>query len=146
MTLNEGGSSSSAGRNPSIREDPFYAHAVQDERLAKFVSCKLTYIQYANMAWMVEQGFEFPHDLEAQGVNTLELNGKIYPSLVREFYANFQFKDGKHLSVVKGKLFSLDESLFLEVGGLTCDGSPLGYCSNELWNSYDTLLKYINLA
>ncbi|KAF1884496.1 hypothetical protein Lal_00028373 [Lupinus albus] len=95
------------------------------------------------MAWMVDKGFEFPHGLEVQGVNAfLELNGNIYPSLIRGFYANFQYKDEKYLSVVKGKLFSLDDGLFLEVGGLTYDGSSLGDCSYELWNSYDIIEMY----
>ncbi|KAF1889011.1 hypothetical protein Lal_00042980 [Lupinus albus] len=139
----EGGSSSGAGRYPSLRGDPFYAPTVQARSLAKVVNYKITYIRYNEMVWMLEQGFEFSHGLEAQGVNTfLQLNSKIYLSLVREFYANFQFKDGKYLSVVKGKLFSLDESFFLEVGGWTCDRSPLGDCSDELWNSYDTIELY----
>ncbi|KAF1877963.1 hypothetical protein Lal_00049357 [Lupinus albus] len=39
-------------------------------------------------------------------------------------------------------LVRLDESFLLEVGGLTCDGSPLRDCSDELWNSYDTFEMY----
>ncbi|KAF1870598.1 hypothetical protein Lal_00025896, partial [Lupinus albus] len=54
----------------------------------------------------------------------------------REFYSNFQFKDDAYVSLVKGKLFTLDEDLVLQVGGLTIDGSPLDDCNDELWNSY----------
>ncbi|KAF1891904.1 hypothetical protein Lal_00016935, partial [Lupinus albus] len=43
----------------------------------------------------------------------------------REFYNNFHFKDGAYVSLVKGKLFTLDEDLFLQVGCLTSDRSPL---------------------
>ncbi|KAF1896245.1 hypothetical protein Lal_00018524 [Lupinus albus] len=66
--------------------DPYYAPALQAKRLAKFANRKLTYTRYVDMAWMVEQSFEFPHGLEAQWVNIfLELNGKIYPSLIMDF-------------------------------------------------------------
>ncbi|KAF1894480.1 hypothetical protein Lal_00043644 [Lupinus albus] len=35
--------------------------------------------------------------LEAQGtVQFMELKGQVYPALVREFYANFRYKDGKY--------------------------------------------------
>ncbi|KAF1896051.1 hypothetical protein Lal_00033439 [Lupinus albus] len=47
---------------------------------------KLTYVRYADISWLVEQGFQFPHKLETQGANPfIELHGKIYPSLIREF-------------------------------------------------------------
>ncbi|KAF1870860.1 hypothetical protein Lal_00030170, partial [Lupinus albus] len=66
----------------------------------------------------------------------------IYPSLIWEFNANFQFKDSAYVSLVKVKLFTLDDDLFFQVVGLTSDGSPLGYCNDELWNSYDTEEMY----
>ncbi|KAF1890023.1 hypothetical protein Lal_00025354 [Lupinus albus] len=63
----------------SLVEDPYYTPPMQVERLAKFM----------------EYGFQFPLELEVQEANTfLELHGNIYPSLVREFYGNFQYKDG----------------------------------------------------
>ncbi|KAF1862150.1 hypothetical protein Lal_00026669 [Lupinus albus] len=42
---------------------------------------------------MVQHVFEFPHELEAQGVN---------------------FKYGAYISLVKGKVFTLDEDMFLQ--------------------------------
>ncbi|KAF1865947.1 hypothetical protein Lal_00041728 [Lupinus albus] len=148
-TEDEGASSSGVGRNPSVRGEPFYAPSLQAEIMAMFVICKLTYIRFSNMVCMVEQGFDFPDGLEAQGVNTfLELNGNIYPSLIREFYANFQFKDENYFGVVKGKLFTVDESVFLEVGGLAYYRSPILYLQDEIWNLdyasrlYESCLRY----
>ncbi|KAF1877022.1 hypothetical protein Lal_00033575 [Lupinus albus] len=77
--------------NPSSVSDPFYADNLQTERLTKFLSRKPTYIRYANMTWLAEEGFRFSHELEAQGATKfLELKCCVYPSLIREFYANFQ--------------------------------------------------------
>ncbi|KAF1891326.1 hypothetical protein Lal_00016957 [Lupinus albus] len=93
--------------------------------------------------WYAKQDFQFPLELEAQGANTfMELNVNIFPSLVWEFYRNFQYKDGKYVNFVKGKLTTLNEELFQEVGGLASDGSPLGDCNSELWNSYDSTKMY----
>ncbi|KAF1859118.1 hypothetical protein Lal_00000946 [Lupinus albus] len=44
--------------------------------------------------------------------------------------------------MVRGKLITLDEDLFLEVGRLSNDGSPLGDYENELWNSFDPMDMY----
>ncbi|KAF1859159.1 hypothetical protein Lal_00000990 [Lupinus albus] len=58
--------------------------------LAKFQGRKHNYIHYANISWMVEQGFEFPQSLEVQGANTfLDMSGKTYPTLIREFLLQF---------------------------------------------------------
>ncbi|KAF1881722.1 hypothetical protein Lal_00032193 [Lupinus albus] len=73
---------------------------------------------------------------------TLQETGKIYPSLVREFYSNFQYKDGVYMSIVSGKLITLDEELFLSVGGLSSFGSPLGDFENESWESFDVVEMY----
>ncbi|KAF1898755.1 hypothetical protein Lal_00000657 [Lupinus albus] len=62
--------------------------------------------------------------------------------IVREFYSNFQYKDGKYVCGFKGKLITFNKELFLEVGGLANDGSPLGDCNNELWNSYYSTEMY----
>ncbi|CAL0320116.1 unnamed protein product [Lupinus luteus] len=56
--------------------------------------------------------------MEAQGaIQFLELKGQVYPALVREFYANFRYKDGKYWSMIAGKLFELSEDVFMNVGG-----------------------------
>ncbi|KAF1877383.1 hypothetical protein Lal_00016102 [Lupinus albus] len=72
------------------------------------------------------------------GQHFLELHDNISPSLVQEFYSNFQYKYGRYVSVVKGRLIILDEELFFDIGGLASDGFPLGNCNNELWNYYDS--------
>ncbi|KAF1870884.1 hypothetical protein Lal_00030194 [Lupinus albus] len=63
---NQGDKVSSSGtrQNPTFGLDPFYAPALQAERLAKFFNHKPTYVRYADIAWMVEQRFNFPHELE----------------------------------------------------------------------------------
>ncbi|KAF1889087.1 hypothetical protein Lal_00035277 [Lupinus albus] len=84
--------------SPSTRDrgDPYYSLILQETRLAKFQGRKPTYIRYVDLTWLAEQNFSFPHDMEAQGtVQFLELKGQVYPALVREFYANFRYKDGK---------------------------------------------------
>ncbi|KAF1885994.1 hypothetical protein Lal_00032304 [Lupinus albus] len=85
--------------SPSTRDrgDPYYSLILQETRLAKFQGRKPTYIRYVDLTWLAEQNFSFPHDMEAQGtVQFLELKGQVYPALVREFYANFRYKDGKY--------------------------------------------------
>ncbi|KAF1888970.1 hypothetical protein Lal_00039569 [Lupinus albus] len=95
----------------------------QSTKLAKFQGRRLTYIRYTNISWVVERGFEFPCQMELQ---------------VREFYNTFQYKDGVYMSL----LITLDEELFLSVGGLTSSRSPLGDCGNESWESFDVVEMY----
>ncbi|KAF1863171.1 hypothetical protein Lal_00012481 [Lupinus albus] len=68
--------------------------------------------------------------MEAQGtVQFLELKGQVYPTLVREFYANFRYKDGKYWSMISGNLFELNDDIFMNVGGLSSSGYGIGDCS-----------------
>ncbi|KAF1893369.1 hypothetical protein Lal_00001837 [Lupinus albus] len=46
--------------------------------------------------------------------------------------APLELVDGKYVTIVKGKLITLNEELFLKFGGLTSDGSSLGDCNNKL--------------
>ncbi|KAF1889157.1 hypothetical protein Lal_00024479 [Lupinus albus] len=109
-----GGSSFTEGGRSQVRSDPYYTPTLHVERLEPLEASKF-----------------------------LELHGNnIFPYLVREFYSNFQYKDGKYVSVVKGKLIFLNDELFMKVGSLTSDGSLLGDCNNVLWNSYDTTELY----
>ncbi|KAF1877999.1 hypothetical protein Lal_00041748 [Lupinus albus] len=111
--------------------------------MSRFHGRKLAYVRYAEVSWLVEQGFQFPHDLEVQGTDTfIELHGKFYPSLIREFYSNFVYKNGRYITMVKGKLIVLDEELFLAVGGLSSSGEPLGNCENEQWDNFEALATY----
>ncbi|KAF1896049.1 hypothetical protein Lal_00033437 [Lupinus albus] len=85
--------------SPSTRDrgDPYYSLILQETRLEKFQGRKPTYIRYVGLTWLAEQNFSFPHDMEAQGtVQFLELKEQVYLALVREFYANFRYKDGKY--------------------------------------------------
>ncbi|KAF1869350.1 hypothetical protein Lal_00018444 [Lupinus albus] len=52
------------------KRDPFFALELQASRLARFHGRKLAYVRYANVPWLVEEGFKFPHELEVQGTNT----------------------------------------------------------------------------
>ncbi|CAL0332765.1 unnamed protein product [Lupinus luteus] len=122
-----GSSSAQAAREG--RGDPYYSLILQETRLAKFQGRKATYVRYVDLTWMAEQHFEFPHEFEAQGaVQFLELKGQVYPALVREFYANFRYKDGSYWSMISGKLFELSEDLFMNVGGLSSNGYGVGDC------------------
>ncbi|KAF1894484.1 hypothetical protein Lal_00043417 [Lupinus albus] len=118
--------------SPSTRDrgDPYYSLILQETRLAKFQGRKPTYIRYVDLTWLAEQNFSFPHDMEDQGtVQFLELKGQVYPSLVREFYANFRYKDGKYWSMISGNLFELNDDMFINVGGLSSSGYGIGDCS-----------------
>ncbi|CAL0309472.1 unnamed protein product [Lupinus luteus] len=122
--------SSSAHATREGRGDPYYSLILQETRLAKFQGRKATYVRYVDLTWMAEQHFEFPHEFEAQGaVQFLELKGQVYPALVREFYANFRYKDGSYWSMISGRLFDLDENLFMNVGGLSSNGYGIGDCA-----------------
>ncbi|KAF1885811.1 hypothetical protein Lal_00042680 [Lupinus albus] len=139
----EEGSSSEAGGRNTAKTDPYYSPSLQPSRLTKFQGRKLAYVRYVDVSWLVEQGFHFLHQLEVQGTNTfVELNGKLYHSLIREFYSNFQFKDGVYITMVWGKVIVLDEDLFLAIGGLSCSGSPLGDYENEQWESFNVVDMY----
>ncbi|KAF1883447.1 hypothetical protein Lal_00043399 [Lupinus albus] len=89
--------------SPSTRDrgDPYYSLILQETRLVKF------------------QGT----------VQFLELKGQVYPALVREFYANFRYKDGKYWSMISSNLFQLNDDMFMNVGGLSSSGYGIGDCS-----------------
>ncbi|KAF1855385.1 hypothetical protein Lal_00042434 [Lupinus albus] len=111
--------------SPSARDrgDPYYSLILQETRMAKFQGRKPTYIRYVDLTWLSEQNFSFPHDMEAQGtIQFMELKGQVYPALVREFYANFRYKDGKYWSMISGNLFELNDEIFMNVGGLSSSG------------------------
>ncbi|KAF1892706.1 hypothetical protein Lal_00042595 [Lupinus albus] len=123
----------------------FSENGKEATRLSRFHGRKLAYVHYAEVSWLVDQGFQFPHELEVQGTNTfIELHGKFYPSLIREFYGNFVYKNGRYITKVKGKLIVLDEELFLAVGGLSSSGEPLGNCENEQWDEFEALATYMS--
>ncbi|KAF1874283.1 hypothetical protein Lal_00045117 [Lupinus albus] len=118
--------------SPSTRDrgDPYYSLILQETRMAKFQGRKPTYIRYVDLTWLAEQNFSFPHDMEAQGtIQFKELKGQVYPALVREFYANFRYKDGKYWSMISGNLFELNDDIFMNVGGLSFSGYSIGDCS-----------------
>ncbi|KAF1855130.1 hypothetical protein Lal_00039909 [Lupinus albus] len=118
--------------SPSTRDrgDPYYSLILQETRMAKFQGRKPTYIRYVDLTWLAEQNFSFPHDMEAQGtIQFMELKGQVYPALVREFYANFRYKDGKYWSMISGNLFELNDEIFMNVGGLSSSGYSIGDCS-----------------
>ncbi|KAF1881792.1 hypothetical protein Lal_00014542 [Lupinus albus] len=115
--------------SPSTRDrgDPYYSLILQETRMAKFQGRKPTYIRYVDLTWLAEQNFSFPHDMEAQGtIQFMELKGQVYPALVREFYANFRYKDGKYWSMISGNLFELNDDIFMNVGGLSSSGYSIG--------------------
>ncbi|KAF1860157.1 hypothetical protein Lal_00033755 [Lupinus albus] len=142
-TFETGGPSSATPSRPTKVRDPFFAPELHVSRLVRFHGRKLAYVRYADVPWLVEEGFQFPHELEVQGTNTfIGLHGKLYPSLIREFYSNSVYKNGQYITMVKGKLIVLDEELFLAVGGLSSSGEPLGNCENEQWDNFEALATY----
>ncbi|KAF1891600.1 hypothetical protein Lal_00008028 [Lupinus albus] len=70
------GSSPVAGGRTATRRDPYYYPTLQATRLAKFQGRRLTYI---DISWLVEQGFEFPHQMELQvGGKLIMLDEKLF--------------------------------------------------------------------
>ncbi|KAF1881653.1 hypothetical protein Lal_00039871 [Lupinus albus] len=122
-TFETGGPSSATPSRPTKKGDPFLAPELQASRLARFHGRKLAYVHYTDVPWL------FHHELEVQGTNTfIGLHGKLYPSLIREFYSNFVYKNGRYITMVKGKLIGLDEELFLAVGGLSKSATYITTC------------------
>ncbi|KAF1888351.1 hypothetical protein Lal_00043564 [Lupinus albus] len=126
--------------SPSTRDrgDPYYSLILQETRLAKFQGRKPTYIRYVDLTWLTEQNFSFPHDMEAKGtVQYLELKGQVYPALVREFYANFRYKDGNYWSMISGNLFELNDEMFMNVGGIgDCSWVKENFDPSEVYKSF----------
>ncbi|KAF1898414.1 hypothetical protein Lal_00042106 [Lupinus albus] len=142
-TFETGGPSSATPSRPARKRVPYFSPELQSSRLVRFHGRKLAYVRYDDVPWMVEEGFQFPHELEVQGTNTfIRLHGKFYPSLIREIYSNFIYRNGQYISMVKGKLIVLYEELFLAVGALSRYGEPLGNCENEQWNDFEALATY----
>ncbi|KAF1896105.1 hypothetical protein Lal_00042869 [Lupinus albus] len=69
-TYEEGGPSSATLSRTTKKRDPFFAPELQATRLSRFHGRKLAYVHYAEVSWLVEQGFQFPHELEVQDTNT----------------------------------------------------------------------------
>ncbi|KAF1885966.1 hypothetical protein Lal_00049396 [Lupinus albus] len=64
-----GGPSSAPPGRTTKKRDPFFSPEFQATRLSQFRGRKLAYVQYADISWLVEQGFQFPHELETQDAN-----------------------------------------------------------------------------
>ncbi|KAF1878101.1 hypothetical protein Lal_00022761 [Lupinus albus] len=117
--------------------DPYYASDLKLARLAKFTGRGITLTCYTNLSWMTESGFVFPELLRYQGVQVcVELYGKMYPSLIREFYSNFQCKNGVYQTMVKDKFIILDEDLIADVGRLARFGRPYGTFEKKLLSRF----------
>ncbi|KAF1868023.1 hypothetical protein Lal_00015273 [Lupinus albus] len=145
LSRNRGGPSSATPSRPTKKRNPYFTPELQASRLVRFHGRILAYVRYADVPWLVEEGFQFPHELEVQGTNIfIGLHGKLHPPLIREFYSNFVYKNGRYITMVKGKLIVLDEELFLDVGGLSSSGEPLGNCEKEQWNDFESLATYIS--
>ncbi|KAF1888255.1 hypothetical protein Lal_00037362 [Lupinus albus] len=56
---------------------------------------------------------------QSQGLQVLvEMHGKMYPSLIREFYSNFKCKNGVYQTMAKNIFIILDEDFLVDIGGL----------------------------
>ncbi|KAF1885941.1 hypothetical protein Lal_00018482 [Lupinus albus] len=92
---------------------------------------------------MTEYGFVFPEFFKNHGLQVfVELHGKIYPSLIREFYSNFQHKNGIYQTMVKDKFIVLDEDLLVDVVGLDRFDHQYGYFEEKLLNSFEPAKVY----
>ncbi|KAF1878135.1 hypothetical protein Lal_00049303 [Lupinus albus] len=67
-TFETRGPSSATPSRPAKKRDPYFTPELQASRLVRFQGKKLAYVCYADVPWLVEEGFQFPHELEVQGV------------------------------------------------------------------------------
>ncbi|KAF1856331.1 hypothetical protein Lal_00043541 [Lupinus albus] len=123
--------------------DPFYAPEEQTARLAKFAGRGFTPTAYTNLSWMTDSGFMFPKFLKNYGLQVLvEMHGKMYQSLIREFYRNFKCKNGVYQTMVKNIFIILDEDILVDVGGLGRFDHPYGYFEEKLLSEFEPLRTY----
>ncbi|KAF1858794.1 hypothetical protein Lal_00013717 [Lupinus albus] len=95
---------------------------------------------------MTDSGFMFPDFLKNQGLQVLvEMHGKMYPSLIREFYSNLQCKNGVYQTMVKNIFIILDEDLLVDVGGLGRFDHPYGYFEEKLLSAFEPVRAYKNM-
>ncbi|KAF1898754.1 hypothetical protein Lal_00000656 [Lupinus albus] len=105
------------------------------------------FLKNTNLSWMTDFGFMFPEFLKNHGLQVLvEMHGKMYPSLIREFYSNFQCKNGVYQTMVKNRFIILEEDLLVEVGGLGRFDHPNGYFEDKLLNAFEPVDLYLMFA
>ncbi|KAF1895943.1 hypothetical protein Lal_00033893 [Lupinus albus] len=123
--------------------DPYYAHEAQMTRLARFVGRGITPTAYTSLSWMIEFGYMFLEFFKNQGLHVcVELHGKMYPSLIREFYNNLQCKNGVYQTMVKDRFIILDEDLLVDVGGLARFDHPYGYFEEKWMSAFERVKVY----
>ncbi|KAF1868048.1 hypothetical protein Lal_00033989 [Lupinus albus] len=126
--------------------DHFYAPEEQITRIAKFAGRGITPMAYTNLSWMIDSEFMFLEFLKNQGLQVLvEMHGKIYPSLIREFYSNFHCKNGVYQTMVKNIFIIMDEDLLVDVGGLGRFNHPYGYFEEKLLSAFEPVRAYRNM-
>ncbi|KAF1877128.1 hypothetical protein Lal_00015789 [Lupinus albus] len=117
--------------------NPYYASDLKLARLAKFTDRGITLTCYTNLSWMIESGFTFHELLRYQGVQVcVELYGKMYPSLIREFYSNFQYKNGVYQTMVK------DRTTLRDTKRSVASQKPYAYALVVEYRMMFTLLAY----
>ncbi|KAF1858802.1 hypothetical protein Lal_00013725 [Lupinus albus] len=118
--------------------DAHYAPEEQMARLARFAGKGITPTAYTTLSWMTDSGFVFPEFLKNQGLQVfVELHGKMYLSLIREFYNNLRCKNGVYQTMVKNRFIILDEDSLVDVGGLARFDHPYGYFEEKLLNVFE---------
>ncbi|KAF1888799.1 hypothetical protein Lal_00036841 [Lupinus albus] len=123
--------------------DLFYAPEAQIVRIAKFAGKGITHTVYTNLSWMTDSRFMFPEFLKNQGLQVLvEMHGKMYSSLIREFYSNLQCKNGVYQIMVKNIFIILDEDLLVDVGGLRRFDHLYGYIEEKLLSAFEPVRAY----
>ncbi|KAF1866143.1 hypothetical protein Lal_00031447 [Lupinus albus] len=112
-------------------------------RLAKFAGRGITPTVYTNLSWMTDSGFMFPEFLRNQALQVfVEMHGKMYPSLIKEFYSKFQCKNGVYHTMVENIFIILDEDLLVDVGGLGRLDHPYGYFEEKFLNAFEPVKAY----
>ncbi|KAF1878125.1 hypothetical protein Lal_00049292 [Lupinus albus] len=95
---------------------------------------------------MTDSGFMFREFLKNEGLQVLvEMHGKMYPSLIREFYSNLQCKNGVYQTMVKNIFIILDEDFLVDVGGLGRFDHPYRYFEEKLLSAFEPVRAYTNM-
>ncbi|KAF1862496.1 hypothetical protein Lal_00024452 [Lupinus albus] len=83
-TYEVGGPSPAPPGRTTKKRDPFFSPELQATQMSQFQGRKLAYVRYADISWLVEQGFHFHHELETQGANPFTELYVTYESCLRD--------------------------------------------------------------
>ena len=97
-----------------------------DNYIEKFQKRELITPRYLNYDFFYKENFDVVGILERwEPIKLLTIKKKVYPELVKVFYANLEYKNNCIISEVKNIKMSIDQGLFYKFTGLTTNEAKL---------------------